>query len=202
MNNPTILALKSDFQSLFFAFSDAFFEGRPISAMLKYVVAPLCVMRFSLVFYLRNFRFHGFYQLCELFFAFLSCLGVDILGDAFAVDSRCEPPFIEEVVYYGDASRASLAYPALVGLKFLLRRVFRGGGLTCLGWLYALRKFGHFCVCTADFSVDSHGCLLLHGIGNVAVDVERGLRADVAYHSGESFDIHAVFKCHRSKGMP
>ena len=64
-----------------------------------------------------------------------------------------------------------------------------------------MREFGHFCVCTADFSGNSHGCLMLHGVGDMAVDVERGLRADVAYHSGESFDIHAVFKRHGYKGM-
>lgn len=62
------------------------------------------------------------------------------------------------------------------------------------GWLHALRKFGHLCVCTVDLSVNSHGCMLLHGVGDVAVDIERGLRTDVAYHSGESLDIHAVFK--------
>ena len=104
---------------------------------------------FSFCFLFRDFRFHRFYQLCELFLAFLSRLGIDILGYAFAVDSRCEPPLVEEVVYHGDASRATLAYLALVGLKFLLRRGFRGGVFTCLGWL----RFGHFCVCTAYFSV-------------------------------------------------
>ena len=30
-----------------------------------------------------NFRFHGFDQLCELFLAFLSCLGIHVLGYAF-----------------------------------------------------------------------------------------------------------------------
>ena len=51
------------------------------------------------------------------------------------------------------------------------------------------------------FLVDSHGCLLLHGVGDMAVDVERGLCADVAYHGGERLDIHSVFECHRSKGV-
>ena len=109
------------------------------------MVTPLslCVLRY--LFHLRNFRFHSFYQLGELFLAFLSCLGVDILGYAFTVDSRREPPLVEVVVYHGDASRATLAYLPLVGLKFLLWRGFRGGGFTCLGWL----GFWHFCVCTA-----------------------------------------------------
>ena len=87
----------------------------------------------SCFFHLCDFRFHGFDQLCELFFAFLSCLGVYVLGYAFAVDSRSEPSLVEVVVYHGDASRATLAYLALVGLKFLLRRGFRGGGLLALG---------------------------------------------------------------------
>ena len=85
------------------------------------------------LFHLSDFRFHGFYQLCELFFAFLSCLGVYVFGYAFAVHSRCEPSFVEMVVYHRHASRATLAYLALVGLKFLLRRGFRGGGLLALG---------------------------------------------------------------------
>ena len=155
----------------------------------------LCVLR--RLFHLCDFRFHGFDQLCELFLAFLSCLGIDILGDAFAVNSRRKPPFVEVVVYHGDASRATLAYLALIGFKFLLRRGFRGCGFTCL-WRC---RFGHFCVCSADLSVDSHGCLLLHGVGDMAVDVERGLGADVSYHGGESLDIHAIFKCHRGEGV-
>ena len=133
----------------------------------------------------------------ELFLTFLSCLGVHILGYAFAVDSRREPTFVEVVVYHRHASCATLAYLPLVGLKLLLRRGLGEGGFTYLGRL----RFGHFCVCTADFSVNSHGCLLLHGVGDMAVDVERGFRADVAYHSGESLDIHAIFKCHRSEGV-
>ena len=161
------------------------------------MVAPLSLCFLCLFFHLCDLRFHGFDQLCEFFLAFLSCLCVDILGDAFSVDSWREPSFVEVVVYHRHASRATLAYLALVGLKFLLRRGFRGGGLTCLGRF----RFGYLRVCTADFSVDPHGCLLLHGVGDMAVDVERALRADVAYHSGEIFDIHAVFKRHGSEGV-
>ena len=40
------------------------------------MVAPLSLCVLRLLFYLRDFGFHGFYQLCELFLAFLSCLGV------------------------------------------------------------------------------------------------------------------------------
>ena len=48
------------------------------------MVAPLSLCVLRLLFHLGDFRFHGFDQLCELFLAFLSCLCVDILGDAFA----------------------------------------------------------------------------------------------------------------------
>ena len=44
-------------------------------------LCALCVLR--LFFHLCNLLFHGFDQLCELFFAFLSCLGVYVLGYAF-----------------------------------------------------------------------------------------------------------------------
>ena len=43
-------------------------------------------------------------------------------------NSRREPPLVEVVIYHSDASRAGLAYFALVGLKFLLRRGLGGGG--------------------------------------------------------------------------
>ena len=82
-----------------------------------------------------------------------------------------------------------------------LRRGFGGGRFTCLGWLYALRKFGHLRICTADFAVDPHGRLLLHSVGDMAVYVERGLGADVADHGGERLDVHAVFECHGSEGV-
>ena len=108
--------------------------------MQKYVVAPLSLCVLRRLFHLGDFRFHGFYQLCELFFAFLSCLGVHVPRDAFAVDSRCEPSLVEVVVYHGDASRATLAYLALVGLKFLLWRGFRGGGFIAFGKLACQAK--------------------------------------------------------------
>ena len=60
---------------------------------------------------------------------------------------------------------------------------------------------GHFRVCTADFSVDTNRRLLLHRIGNVAVDIQGRFRADVTYHSRENLDIRSVFKCHRCEGV-
>ena len=149
---------------------------------------------FSCFFHLCDFRFHGFYQLCELFLAFLSCLGVYVLGDAFAVDSWREPPLVEVVIYHSNASCAGLAYLALVRLKF---RLCGGWLLTCLGWLW----FGHFGVCTAYFSVNANRRLLLHGVRNVAVDIQRGFCADVADHSRQGLNVHAAFERHGSEGM-
>ena len=76
---------------------------------------------------------------------------------------------------------------------------FTGVFAFCLGGLLHL---GHLRVCAADFSVDPHGYLLLHGVGDMAVDVERGLGADVANHGGESLDIHTVFQRHGCEGVP
>ena len=129
-------------------------------------LCALCVLR--CLFHLRNFRFHGFYQLSELFLAFLSCLGVYVLGYAFTVDSRCEPTFVEVVVYHRHATRATLSYLGLVRLKNRFCGVFG----VWLGTHLGRRRFGHFCVCTADLSVDTNRCLLLHGVGDVAVDVQ------------------------------
>ena len=123
---------------------------------------PLFHLGVSCLFHLRDFCFHCFYKLRELFLAFLSCLGVHIPRDAFAVDYLSEPPLVEVVIYHGDAPRATLAYLPPVGFKFLLRRGFRGGGFTCLGRFRALRELGNFSICTADFAVDLDRRLKLH----------------------------------------
>ena len=53
------------------------------------------------LFHFRDFRFHGFDQLCQIFFAVLTCLGVYVPGYAFAVHSRREPTFVELVACRG-----------------------------------------------------------------------------------------------------
>ena len=55
-----------------------------------------------------------------------------------------------------------------------------------------LDGFGHFGVCTADFSVDANCCLLLHGVCDMAVDVQGRFRTDVTYHRRQRFNIHAI----------
>lgn len=130
----------------------------------------LCTRRlFSSLLLRFDLGFHRLYQFCELFLAFLSCLCVHVFGYAFAVDSWCEPPLVEVVVYHGDASRTGLTDLALVWLKFRLCGGFRCRLFTCLGWLHALREFGHLRICTADFAVDTNCRLLLHSVGDMAV---------------------------------
>ena len=58
---------------------------------------PLSLCLFCLFLFCCDFRFHGFYQLCELVLALFSCLGVDIFGYAFAADSRHESSFIDDI---------------------------------------------------------------------------------------------------------
>ncbi len=109
---------------------------------------PFFRLGISCFFHLCNLRFHGFYQLCELFLAFFSCLCVDIFGDAFAVDSRREPSFVKVVVYHRHASRATLSYLGLVRLKNRFCGVFGVWVGTFLGrWRFGRRcdKIEPFC---------------------------------------------------------
>lgn len=60
---------------------------------------PLFHLGVSCLFHLRNFRFHGFDQLCELGFALLSGFGVDVVLLPLAVwQARIEAAFPEAVV--------------------------------------------------------------------------------------------------------
>ena len=161
--------------------------------------SPLCALCvFRLFFHLGDLRFHRFYQLGEFFFTLLARGGVNILGYAFAIDSRRKPPLVEVVVYHRDAPRAALSYLGLVRLKNRFCGVFGDWLVTYyLGWL----RFGHLCGCTADLSVDPDCRLSLHSIGDMTINVECGLGADVSYHGGQGLDIHTVFECHCSEGV-
>ena len=103
--------------------------------------SPLFRLGISCLFHLGDFRFHGFDQLCELFLTFLSCFCVHILGYAFAVNSRCEPSFVEVVVYHRHASRTTLSYLGLIRLKNRFCGDITAWLVTYLGRL----RFGHFC---------------------------------------------------------
>ena len=59
----------------------------------------------------------------------------------------------------------------------------------------------HLRVCAAGLSVDPDCRLSLHSIGDMTINVECGLGADVSYHGGERFNIHSVFECHGRKGV-
>ena len=65
-------------------------HGRPLLLRTRCLFSSL-LLGFDLGLHLHD-------QLGKLFLAFLSCLGVYVLGYAFAVDSRREPSFVEVVV--------------------------------------------------------------------------------------------------------
>jgi len=79
---------------------------------------------------------------------------------------RRVPSLIQVVVYHRDTARAGFAYFGLV------RREFDRGGIFPFLTLFCR----HTGVCAADFAVDMHRRLPLHGIGDVAVDIQRGCR--------------------------
>ena len=54
----------------------------------------------------------------------------------------------------------------------------------------------------ADPTVDVCRRFLLHGIGDVGVDVQCRCRRGVTDDSGQGFYIHTVFQCSGSEGMP
>ena len=84
--------------------------------------------RFHLFLHLGNFFFLLFNHLCKLFFALFSRLGVYIELFTLSVGKPwIEATFPKVIVDLIHASCATLAYLSLVGLKFLLRRGFRGG---------------------------------------------------------------------------
>ena len=82
----------------FFASSDAIFEGRPISAMPKYVVAPLSLCVLRCFFHLGDFRFHRFYQLRQLHLHLFPRLGVHIMLHALAAHVRRRVAALVEMI--------------------------------------------------------------------------------------------------------
>ena len=124
----------------------------------------MSLYRFCLFLHLGYFSFLLFYHLGEELLTLFSRLCVDVELLSFSIgESWKEASFPQHVVYLIHASRATLAYPALVGLKFLLRRGFCGG----VG-LLALRKFGHLCVCTAAHAIHD---MQVIGLGEAALAV-------------------------------
>ena len=48
----------------------------------------------------------------------------------------------------------------------------------------------------ADLAVDAGGCLLLHGVGHIEVNIQRRCRRNVSNDGGKRLYIHAVFQRH------
>ena len=99
--------------------------------------------RFEPFFLSRNFRIHLRYQLGKLFFTFFSCFCVYIVFFLLSVGvGRRVPPFIEVVVYHGNASRAGASYFGLFRLEFcLLWRFYAWSG----GFSPPHSNCPHFC---------------------------------------------------------
>ena len=126
--------------------------------------SPFSLCLFYLFLFGCDFRFHRFYQFSELFFAFLSRLGIYIMAFPLAVGvGWCVPSLVEVVVNHGDTTRPGLSYFGLV------RREFDRGGI------FPCRRLSrrHLGVCAADFAVYMHRRLPLHGIGDMAVNIQR-----------------------------
>ena len=106
-----------------------FLRGGIVSALRR-------LSRFEPFFLSRNFRLHLRYQLGKLFFTFFSCFCVYIVVFLLSVGvGRRVPPFIEVIVYHGNASRFGAADFRLFRLEFcLLWRFYNlvGWGLTAL----------------------------------------------------------------------
>lgn len=156
----------------------------------------LCVLH--LLFHDCDFRFHRFYQLCQLFLALLPRGGVDIFGNSFPVNSWGESALVQVVVDHRHATSAGLAYLALIRLKF---RFYRLIGCITVACLVRCVRLGNGRVSPCNLAVNPCRRLLLHRVGDMAIDIERGFRADMTYHGGQRFDVHAVFQCHGGKGM-
>ena len=95
-----------------------FLRGGIVSALRR-------LSRFEPFFLSRNFRIHLRYQLGKLFFTFFSRFCVDIVAFPLSVGvGRRVPPFIEAVVYHGNASRFVAADFRLLRLNFAFCGVF------------------------------------------------------------------------------
>lgn len=102
------------------------------------------------------------------------------------------------VVYHRHATCAGLAYLALVRFKFRLCRLIVCFIATCL---VRCVRLGNGRISPRNLAVNSCRRLLLHGVGDMAINIERGFRADMTYHGGQRFDVHAVFQCHGGEGV-
>ena len=111
----------------------------------------------------RNLFFHFLNHDCQFFFAFFAGFGVDIAGDAFAVGISGRVFTLPEVVVeLVDSAGAGFAAGGFVGLEAGLCAL----RFLCIRW--------DRCVGFGDLAVDFSGGLLLHGVGDMGVDIQCG----------------------------
>ena len=129
-------------------------------------IKPLFIRFSSLI--LRNPPLHLFNHHHQFCFAFFAGVGIDILGNVLAMCiSGGVFALPEVVVLLADIAGAGFSVFGLGRLE--------GAGLNA-GFFF-LR--GHGCVGFSDLTVDFHRRLLLHQIGDVGVNVQRGCRRNV-----------------------
>ena len=127
----------------------------------------------------------------QLFFAFFTGFGVDIARDPLAVGiSGGLFALPEVVVKLVDAAGSCFAVLGFIGLEAALIGVL----------LLLVRRHGS--VSLADLTVDLYRRLLLHGVGDMGVDVQRRCGRCVPDDGGQRLDIHPMLQCHGRKCMP
>ena len=126
-------------------------------------------------------------------------MGVDRVDLALAVGVGGRVAPLEQVVVdLVDAAGAGLADFAVVGLEFRsLRRVFLLGGCFPAGALAGRKGLP-----SPDPLLDRSRRLDLHGIRDVAINVDGRGGRDVADDGGERLDVHAVLQRGGRERMP
>ena len=127
-----------------------------------FIASLLLVLLFDILLLLFNLPLHFLDHGCQLLFAFLSGFGIDIPGNAFAVGADWGVFALPEVVV--DLVHAAGAGFAMLGLVGLEAALVSAG--------FSLLLLGHRGIGFADLAVDFHRRLLLHGIGDVGVNVQ------------------------------
>ncbi len=134
------------------------------------------------------------YHRRRLFLTFLACFGVYVMSFSLSISiSWTISAFEEVVVYHRHTACAGSAVFGLVRLEIGWEGIY-----PCL--FLSPRNFG-FCwgqlLPAANLAVYLCGCLPLHGIGDMAVDIDCCFGRNMPYCRRERFHVHSVFKCHR-----
>ena len=125
----------------------------------------------------RDLCFYSFNHLGEFDFALLFRFGVDVEFLALAAGEPWEEAaFPEVVVDLIQASCAGFTHLSRDRLGMGLCGRTRGVYGRFHRLLGCLLCHGHLCVCAADFAVNAHRRLHLHGVGHVAINIKCGRR--------------------------